>query len=90
VLKKTIIVSVAVMLCAASAPQTLAQQSGDKTKPVTSHVDRTTADPATRKKMNEKLAAQRAKRNACIKESAAQKISLLKRNKFIKDCMAKS
>ena len=80
--------AVLTLLAAASGP--IHAQSGDKTKPVTSHTDRTTADPATRKQMNEKLRAQRAKRNACIKEFKASKTSLLKRNKFIKDCMAKA
>jgi hypothetical protein len=87
-LKTTIIMSMTILLGAA-APQALAQ-SGDKTAPVTSRPDRTTADPAARKQMQEKRAALRAKRNACIKEFKAAKISLLKRNTFINACMAKS
>jgi hypothetical protein len=89
-LKKTIIVSIAMLFCAAPAPQAVAQQSGDKIAPVTSRPDRTTADPATRKAMAEKRAALRLKRNVCIKEFKAAKISLFKRRKFINDCMAKS
>jgi hypothetical protein len=89
-LKKTIIATIAVLLCAAPAPQVFAQAPTDKTAPVTSRPDRTTADPATRKVMAEKRAALRVKRNVCIKEFKAAKISLLKRSKFINECMAKS
>jgi hypothetical protein len=87
-LKTTIIIPVIILLVAA-APHARAQ-SGDKTAPVTSRPDRTTADPATRKQMQEKRAALRVKRNACIKEFKAAKISLLKRNTFINACMAKA
>ena len=89
-IKTTIIVSVAILLGGAPAPEALAQPSGDKTAPVMSRPDRTTADPATRKKMQEKRAAERVKRNACIKEFKTSKASLTKRSKFINDCMAKS
>jgi hypothetical protein len=82
--------SFAIVLTVLSASGPAYTQSGDKTAPVTARPDRTTADPATRKAMQEKRAALRAKRNACIKEYKAAKVSLLKRNTFIYACMAKS
>lgn len=87
-LKRTMLIAAVLTILGASGPAYA--QSGDKTAPVTSRPDRTTADPATRKLMQDKRAAQRVKRNACIKEFKAAKISLLKRNKFINECMAKS
>jgi hypothetical protein len=87
--KKILMTIIAILLCVPTA-QTSAQQSGEKTAPITSRPDRTTADPATRKKMQEKRSALRVKRDACIKEFKVSKVSLLKRNKFINECMAKS
>jgi hypothetical protein len=49
--------------------------------------DRTTADPATRKAMQEKEAALRAKRADCRRQARAQKLSLLKRIDFVRECM---
>ena len=87
-LKRMLSFAIALTILTASGPAYT--QSGDKTAPVTSRPDRTTADPATRKEMQKKRAALRVKRNACIKEFKAAKISLFKRNKFINDCMTKS
>lgn len=66
-------------------------QTPDASKlgPVTARPDRTTADPATRKKMMERQAAARKKRNACIAERRAKKIPLRQRGQFIRDCMAR-
>jgi hypothetical protein len=66
-------------------------QTPDASKlgPVTARPDRTTADPATRRKMMENEAAARKKRNACIAERRARKIPLRQRSQFIRDCMAR-
>ena len=66
-------------------------QAPDQSKlgPVTVKRDRTTADPATRKQMQERQAALRLKRNACREQRRAQKIPFRKRSQFIRDCMAK-
>jgi hypothetical protein len=49
--------------------------------------DRTVADPATRQKMRQKESVLRQKRAECRKEARDQKISILKRRSFIRDCM---
>ena len=51
--------------------------------------DRTTAEPATRKAMRERRLAQRQKLAGCRMQARQQRISLLKRRAFIKDCMAR-
>jgi hypothetical protein len=71
------------------APARAQTPDASKTGPVTARPDRTTADPATRKKMMERQAAARKKRNACIAERRAKKIPLRQHNKFIRDCMAR-
>jgi hypothetical protein len=52
--------------------------------------DRTIADPATRKAMREKRAALRQKRADCRNQARQQKVPLLKRRAFIKDCVSRS
>ena len=59
------------------------------TAPVTGmKPDRTTADPAQRKAMQEKEAALRAKRAECRAKAKAEKVSLIKRPAYVKTCMA--
>jgi hypothetical protein len=50
--------------------------------------DRTIADEASRKMMREKRAALKQKRAECRKQARAQKVSLLNRRRFIRDCMS--
>jgi hypothetical protein len=52
--------------------------------------DRTVADPATRKAMSEKRAALKKKRADCRNQARQQKVPLLKRRAFIKDCVSRS
>ena len=52
--------------------------------------DRTIADPATRKAMRDKRAALRQKRADCRNQARQQKVPLLKRRAFIKDCASRS
>jgi hypothetical protein len=51
--------------------------------------DRTTADAATRKAMQQKEAALRQKRADCRKQARQEKISFLKRPAFVRDCMSR-
>jgi hypothetical protein len=51
--------------------------------------DRTTADTATRKAMQQKEAALRQKRADCRKQARQEKISLLKRPAFVSECMSR-
>jgi hypothetical protein len=71
------------------APAPAQTPDASKLGPVTARPDRTTADPATRRKMMENEAAARKKRNACIAERRARKIPLRQRSQFIRDCMAR-
>jgi len=50
--------------------------------------DRTVADRASRQVMREKEAALKQKRSECRKQAKIQKVSLLKRQRFIHDCMS--
>jgi uncharacterized membrane protein len=51
--------------------------------------DRTTADTATRKAMQQKEAALRQQRADCRKQARQEKISLLKRPTFVSECMSR-
>ena len=51
-------------------------------------LDRTIADEARRKAMREKRAALKQKRSECRKQAKTQKVSLMKRRRFIRDCMS--
>ena len=67
-----------------------AQAPADPSKPVTGmKPDRTTADPATRKAMMAREAELRKKRAACRAQARAQKIPLMKRPAWLKECRAR-
>ena len=68
-----------------------AAQTPDASKlgPVTARPDRTTADAATRKQMQEKRETLRKKRNECIKLRREQKIPFRQRSQFINECVKK-
>jgi hypothetical protein len=51
--------------------------------------DRTVADKTTRQVMREKEASLKQKRSECKKQAKMQKVSLLKRRRFIHDCMSR-
>jgi hypothetical protein len=64
-------------------------QTPSSTAPVTGmKPDRTTADPAMRKAMQEKEAMLRAKRTECRAKAKAEKVPLLKRAAYVKKCRA--
>ena len=86
-----ILLASALIAASANPVATLAQGSATSTTaPVTGmKPDRTTADAATRKAMRQKEAALRQKRSACRKQAREQKVPLLKRRAFVKDCMSR-
>jgi hypothetical protein len=49
--------------------------------------DRTISDKATREEMARKRAALKQKKIDCRKQASAQKLHLVKRSRFIKQCM---
>ena len=51
--------------------------------------DRTVADKKSRQAMRGKEAALKQKRSECRKQAKMQKVSLLKRQRFIHDCMSR-
>jgi len=51
--------------------------------------DRTVADKTTRQVMREKEASLKQKRSECRKQAKMKKVSLLKRRRFIHDCMSR-
>ena len=78
------------MIVAASVPNwVFAQTSPLVETPMTGmKPDRTVADRASRQMMREKEAALKKKRAECREQAKAQKLSLLKRRRFIYDCMS--
>jgi hypothetical protein len=69
-------------ICAqTSPPGTEAPMTGIKP-------DRTVADKTSRQVMREKEAALKQKRSECRKQAKIQKVSLLKQQRFIHDCMS--
>ena len=78
---------VAVLMVA--GPVAAQRPEDSKLGPVTSKPDRTTADAATRKQIQEKHEALRKKRNECIKLRREQKIPLKQRSAFINECVKK-
>ena len=87
-----ILVAIAVIVASATPGELLAQStSTSPAGPVTGmKSDRTTADPATRKAMREKRAALRQKRADCRNQARQEKVPLLKRRAFIKECTSRS
>jgi len=86
------LIAISVIAASAAPVEILAQSSPTSpVAPVTGmKPDRTTADPATRKAMREKQAALRQKQADCRNQARQQKVPLLKRRAFIRDCVARS
>src|SRR6266571_1931221 len=90
------LIAIAVIVTSTAPGGLLAQSTPTSTPtspagPVTGiKPDRTIADPATRKAMREKRAAVRQKRADCRNQARQQKVPLLKRRAFIKDCVSRS
>jgi uncharacterized protein involved in copper resistance len=65
------------------------QPPADKSQPMTGmKPDRTTADTATRKKMQSKEAGLKKKRAGCRSQATAKKVPVLKRHAFVEKCMS--
>jgi hypothetical protein len=78
------------VIIASVAPVGILAQGLGPTSPVTGiKPDRTIADPTTRNALRERRAVLQQKRADCLKEAREQKIRLLKRRAFIKDCMSR-
>jgi hypothetical protein len=88
-MKQTIVMGVVGLSLVASLPA-LAQQSGVKPSPYTTST-KELADQRMKAsaELNEKLMRQREKRKTCRAEARAQKIPLLKRRKFVRECSAR-
>jgi len=86
------LIAISVIAASAAPVEILAQSSPPgQVAPVTGmKPDRTTADPATRKAMRERAAALRQKRADCRSQARQQKVPLLKRRAFIRNCMSRS
>ena len=79
------------MIAASAAPIGIFAQGLGPTTPVTGiKPDRTIADPTVRKALRERRALLQQKRADCRKEAREQKVPLLKRRTFLKDCMSRS
>jgi hypothetical protein len=85
-------IAISVIATSAAPVKSHAQSSATSpTTPVTGmKPDRTTANTATRKAMREKEIALRQKRADCRKQARQQKVPLLKRRAFVKDCISRS
>ena len=82
-------IALAVIL-ALLAPVYAAAQPPSGTAPMTGmKPDRTTADPALRQRMFVKEQGLKRRRAACRRQAREQKIGLLKRRSFMRECMAR-
>jgi hypothetical protein len=85
------LIALAVIVASAAPGELLAQGTPTSPGPVTGiKPDRTIADPAARKAMRDKRAALQKKRADCRTQARQQKVPLLKRRAFIKDCASRS
>jgi hypothetical protein len=87
-----ILIAISVIVALAAPVTSLAQSPATSpTAPVTGiKPDRTIADPVARKAMREREAALQQKRADCRKQARQQKVPLLKRRTFVKNCMSRS
>jgi hypothetical protein len=91
-MNRLVILTVIAIIMASAAPHSVYAQTPapNTTAPVTGiKPDRTTADPAARQAMQKKEAALKQKRAECRKEAKKQKLSVLKRRKFVHECMSR-
>jgi hypothetical protein len=88
-LKTKVLMGTVLAVWLAALPAAAQTPDASKLGPVTSRPDRTTADAATRKQMQEKREALRKKRNECIKLRREQKVPLKQRSAFINECVKK-
>jgi hypothetical protein len=88
-IRTKLLTGIVVAFAIVTVPAAAQKPEDSKLGPVTAKPDRTTADPATRKQIQEKREELRTKRNECIKLRREQKIPLKQRSQFINDCMKK-
>lgn len=82
-------VSVAVILAAPTA--VLAQSSTSNSSPVTGmKPDRTTAPFGVREAMQKREAVKRQRRAECRAKAKAEKVSIVKRPAYVKNCVSQS
>ncbi len=74
-------------VAAPALAQTDQGRGGDPNAPVTARPDRQVADPARRQRDTERRAATRQKRTECRRQARQQKIGVLKRGEFVRNCM---
>ena len=82
----------AIIVTAPAMPAFVQAQTPPATteKPMTGmKPDRTVADKAQRQAMREKEAALKMKRAECSKQAKAEKVPVMKRRRFIHDCMSR-
>lgn len=77
-------------LVVAGPPQGFAQTSSDVAPVTGMKPDRVTAPRAMREAMRKREAVKRQKRAACRAKARAEKVSLLKRPAYVKNCVSKS
>jgi hypothetical protein len=83
--------SLAVMLAVPAAGLAQTPTTDKPNAPVTGmKPDRTTATAATRKAMQEKEAVKRQKRAECRAKAKTEKVKLLKRPAYVKNCVGQS
>ncbi|MEA3024936.1 MAG: hypothetical protein QOF91_221 [Alphaproteobacteria bacterium] len=83
--------SLAVMLAVPAASLAQTPTTNSPTAPVTGmKPDRTTAPTGVREAMQKREAVKRQKRAACRAKAKAEKVSLLKRPAYVKNCVAQS
>ena len=84
---KNVLVNIAVAVLVLSSSLAFAQSETPKGAVTGMKPDRTTADTATRQRMQSKEMALRQKRSACRKQARAKKVPILKRHAFVEDCV---
>jgi hypothetical protein len=83
--------SLAAMLGVPAAGSAQTPTTNSPTAPVTGmKPDRTTAPTGVRQAMQKKEAVQRQKRADCRAKAKAEKVSLMKRPAYVKNCVAQS
>ena len=86
-----LLIALCVTLSLAFLPESFAQTPATDTAPVTGmKPDRTTAPLALREAMQKREAVKRQKRADCRAKAKAEKVSLLKRPAYVKNCVAQS
>ena len=86
-----VVVSVAIMLAAPSIVLAQSSTTNSPTAPVTGmKPDRTTAPAGVREAMQKREELKRQKRTQCRAKARAEKVSLVKRPAYVKNCVAQS